>query len=337
MENREDFYDYFLSAKKHMSKIKKFHIDDRFNDKKSLKDNGTNRLFIGESDSYETDLETKSALKAFYPRIQKAFRLELENDDILTYEHIRIMRTAVTLSHPIKGYKFEFVLYPNKFGIYLRNNTLTVEESLETVEEAYVFTKDDLYINFEKFENGKSNVCIVTGLSGSGKSTLANSMASKYKAEWIELDLFEHCYGMTDKQLQQAGQVFYDYLSSHKKVWDKLKERTLRGKELGEEISKFVHYCISWCKKDKSKKYIIEGVQIYSFMKFKEVKSYPLVLKNTSMLKSIIQRWKRNGDGKMDLVSELKNEFPQFVSWYMSEEKSLNRFRNSIIEESAGK
>lgn len=94
-----------------------------------MKDNGTNRLFIGESDSYETDLETKFALKAFYPRIQKAFRLELEDDDILSYEHVRIMRTAVTLSHPIKGYKFEFVLYPNKFGIYLRNNTLTVEES----------------------------------------------------------------------------------------------------------------------------------------------------------------------------------------------------------------
>ena len=55
------------------------------------------------------------------------------------------------------------------------------------------------------------------------------------------------------------------------------------------------------------------------------------------MLKSIIQRWKRNGDGKIDLVSELKNEFPQFVSWYMSEEKSLNQFRNSVVEESAGK
>ena len=121
MENKEEFYEYYLFAKKHMGKIKKFHIDDRFKDMESLKDNGTDRLFIGESDSYETDLETKNALKAFYPRIQKAFRLELEYDEILSHEHVKIMRTAVVLIHPNKGYKFEFILYPNKFAIYLKN------------------------------------------------------------------------------------------------------------------------------------------------------------------------------------------------------------------------
>lgn len=202
----------------------------------------------------------------------------------------------------------------------------------EYIEENYIFSKNDLYINFEKFESGKSNICLVTGLSGSGKSTIASSLATKHNAEWIELDNFEQCYGFNDEQLKQAGQVFYDYLSSHKELWDKLKSKSIKGKDLGIEINKFVHYCISWCNKDKENKYIIEGVQIYSFMKYKEIKSYPLIIKNTSMIKSIIQRWKRNGDGKIDLIKELKNEFPQLVDWYRDEEKSLNQFRNSINE-----
>ena len=205
---------------------------------------------------------------------------------------------------------------------------------METIQESYVFSKNDLYINYDKFESGESNICLITGLSGSGKSTLAEQIASKNKAEWIELDLFEHCNGFTDDQLKEAGQVFYDYLSTHKDVWDKLKKKELHGKDLGEEINKFVHYCISWCKRNKSKKWVIEGVQIYSFMKFEEIRSYPLVIKNTSALKSIIQRWKRNGDGKIDLMKELRNEFPQLLAWYKDEEKTLSDFRKSIIQES---
>lgn len=221
----------------------------------------------------------------------------------------------------------------NKYGIEIPESTQCYKYLHEDyIEENYVFSKNDLYINFEKFESGKSNICLVTGLSGSGKSSISSSLASKYNAEWIELDIFEQCYAFTDDQLKQAGQVFYDYLSSHKDLWDKLKARSIKGKDLGEEINKFVHYCISWCKKDKKNKYIIEGVQIYSFMKYKEIKSYPLIIKNTSMVKSIIQRWKRNGNGKINLSDELKNEFPQLVSWYKDEEKSLAQFRKSITE-----
>ena len=202
------------------------------------------------------------------------------------------------------------------------------------LNESYIFSKNDLYINYEKFESGECNICLITGLSGSGKSTLAGEIAKKNKAEWIELDIFEHCREFTDDQLKQAGQVFYDYLSSHKDVWEGIKKDTIKGKDLAKEINKFINYCIPWCRKDKSKKYIIEGVQIYSCADFDEVKSYPLVIKNTSMLKSIVQRWKRNGDGKIDLLAELRNEFPQMVAWYKDEEKLLNNFRKSIVRES---
>ena len=60
----------------------------------------------------------------------------------------------------------------------------------EIAEEGYLFSKDDLYINFDKFESGESNICLITGLSGSGKSTLGKSLANKYNAEYVELDTF---------------------------------------------------------------------------------------------------------------------------------------------------
>ena len=45
------------------------------------------------------------------------------------------------------------------------------------VNENYIISKNDLYINFDKFESGKSNILLVTGFSGSGKSILASQLA----------------------------------------------------------------------------------------------------------------------------------------------------------------
>lgn len=196
--------------------------------------------------------------------------------------------------------------------------------------ENVIFNKDNTVYNIDKFESGKSNVLLVTGLSGSGKSTIAEEYARKYKAEWIELDIFEQCHGFTDQSLKEAGEVFYDYLSSHKSLWEKLKSKSIKGKELGEEINKFVHYCFAWCRSRKDTKWIIEGVQIYSFLTADEVKGFPLIIMGTSMKNSILQRFKRNGDGKIEWGKELKNEFPNLIQWYWGEEKYLKSFEKEV-------
>lgn len=198
--------------------------------------------------------------------------------------------------------------------------------------EGYIFSKDNLYINFDQFESGKTNICFVTGLSGSGKSTLGKSIADKYKAEWVELDLFEQCYGFTDDQLKEAGVVFYDYLSSHKELWEKLKKKEIKGENLEKEVSKFLKYAISWAHRQKGK-YIFEGVQIYSSADPSYMKSQPIIFVNASMVKSIIQRFKRNGDGKIEWKEELKNEFPQLLRWYIDNEKAFQKFQKAILSE----
>ena len=207
------------------------------------------------------------------------------------------------------------------------------ENNLSPVNEGYIFSKDNLYINFDKFKSGESNICFVTGLSGGGKSTLTQKIAKEQNAEWIELDIFEYCGEFEDENLKEAGQVFYDYLSAHKELWERLKKKQIGGKELQSEIAKFVDYCISWCKKHSDKKWVIEGVQVFSCSDPNKIKNYPIVFVRTSMLKSIIRRWKRNGDGKIDWKAELKNEPFKLLAWYIDNEKEFQKFQKAVLNE----
>lgn len=233
---------------------------------------------------------------------------KIESTDPIKYSWIRKVRT-------LKGF--------------------TMYEST-TINESFIFSKDNLYINFDKFENGSSNICFVTGLSGSGKSTEAQKLAKKYNAEWIELDIFEHCGGFNEDNLKEAGMVFYDYLSSHKELWDRLSNHQVHGKELREEIIKFSKYMVKWCSSHKDTKYIIEGVQIYSLMEIDPLKSKPMVIINTSVLKSIARRLKRGWQNRKDEDSDWKNmlsELPQMIAWYIDSEKCFNAFKKELLSE----
>ena len=74
-----------------------------------------------------------------------------------------------------------------------------------------------------------------------------------------------------------------------------------------------------------NKKFIIEGVQIYSFGD-ESLKKYPMIFVQASVLKSIKQRWIRNGNGKIDWKEELKT-LPPLLRWYIGEERSYNKFK----------
>lgn len=207
-----------------------------------------------------------------------------------------------------------------------------------SLNETFLFSKNDLYINFDKFESGRDNICFVTGLSGSGKSTETERLAKKYNAEWIELDIFEHCGGFTEDQLKEAGQVFYDYLSKHKELWDKLAKHQVKGQELRNEVTNFVKYVISWCSSHKDTKYIIEGVQIYSLMDIKSIKNRPMIIINTSMLKSMARKLRRSWNNRHDEDNDWKHtvsELPEMIAWYIDGENTFNDFKKELLEEYA--
>lgn len=208
-----------------------------------------------------------------------------------------------------------------------------IYEGYEPIEENVIFNKDNVMYDVDKFVIGKSNILLITGLSGSGKSTLAAQMAKDNDAEVIELDVFEHCYGYEDKNLHQAGEVFVEYLTAHKELWADLKAKNYKKMDFHKELTKFVKYAIKWCKHHKEKKWVIEGVQIYSCLSAKEAKMYPLIIMGTSAQTSILQRFKRNAGGEnIDWGKELKNEFANLIEWYWEEEKHLMTFKKAVRE-----
>ena len=54
---------------------------------------------------------------------------------------------------------------------------------------------------------------------------------------------------------------------------------------------------------------------------------------NTSMVKSLIQRMKRGGDGKILWKEELSNDFPGLLKWYIKDEKTFKEFEKAVIKE----
>lgn len=201
----------------------------------------------------------------------------------------------------------------------------------EPVEEGYVFSKDNLYINFEKFESGKSNICLITGLSGSGKSTLGKQLVNKYHAEYVELDTFYNIGTVSYEDL--SGTIYKEYADENKKDYEWLVTKKISMNQIPNDlVRRLMQWVIRYCKKNKNKKYILEGVQIYSHGDAKVIKNEPLILINASMIKSIYQRHKREDSNNVNWKTQLK-ELPEIVRWYVDDEKQYNKFKKEIVEE----
>ena len=236
----------------------------------------------------------------------------------------------------INMYKKDFKIVNEDKNMYYmelkNNNKIHVEESYEPVEEGYVFSKDNLYINFEKFESGKSNICLITGLSGSGKSTLGKQLANKYHAEYVELDTFYNIGTVSYEDLN--GTIYKEYADENKKDYEWLVSKKKSMNQIPNDlVIRMMQWVIRYCKKNKNKKYILEGVQIYSHGDAKVIKNEPLILINASMIKSIYQRHKREDSNNVNWKTQLK-ELPEIVRWYVDDEKQYNKFKKEIVEES---
>lgn len=211
-------------------------------------------------------------------------------------------------------------------------------ESYKIANESYFFSKKDTYINFDKFQNDQSNICLITGFSGSGKSTLARNLVKKYNAVYIELDLFEQTsiFETLNDVRKNAGEVFYQYFIQNSILYQKIKNQEIRGTDLGKEIIKFLEYTMQFCLRNTSTKCIIEGIQIYQLLDIEKYKDIPLIIKNTSAIKSVLRQIKReyeeeNTDKVKKLLSTLKQYIkPQLIQYIIREETALQEFKDRI-------
>lgn len=202
----------------------------------------------------------------------------------------------------------------------------------ELFEENVLISRDDIYYDFDKFESGQKNVLLITGFSGSGKSTLAEQLASKYKCDYFMIDSLEY-YGeryMTLDDLKKGEPGCYEFLVKHPKIKEIL-DGDYSGKEFWNILCQYIPWLISWCKKRKNEKFIIEGLQLYETISGGDVPNTilknPFIIKGTSGLKSAWRAGKRAG-GK-----DLPAEFLKHIKWAFHDNKMIEGLKKALDEE----
>lgn len=209
------------------------------------------------------------------------------------------------------------------------------------LKENFIISKDDLYINFDEFVNGKSDICLITGLSGSGKSTLGRQLSKKYKAEYVELDklfIFDNLKDLDEEIRKRMCKPFKNFYKDNEKLY---KDIMYKADEDGKIVNSLIMAIIDYCKKFKNKRFVIEGVQIFLYGD-KKLKKYPLIFRNTSTLTSMIRMINRDRDYMMepdrDNVNSKKSyktliaRIPKFLGYYISDSKDFKKFKNIILK-----
>lgn len=199
--------------------------------------------------------------------------------------------------------------------------------------EKMILNEPDIYYNKEKFDSGEINICFITGHSGSGKSTMANSMETN-KIEKYELDdVISNKLTFTMENLKEYGDLIYSFFKGPGKKFFYIKEDIDSGKVKEYEgnyeedlIKEFIKYSISYAKSNKNKKFVIEGIWLYNFIKPEELKEYAVYIKGTSILISTMRAAKRDS----------KNDFPNKDQKIERTKAYLNRMKKMFIKNSVG-
>lgn len=199
------------------------------------------------------------------------------------------------------------------------------------LDEGLIFSSKDIVRNIDDFESGKSNILFITGLAGSGKTTLAGTLEEQYGAEVISLDYFQHetsfyrgefkdsaSYKVVEKYMKENPDVEKDRYSFNDIGLDKFKEYFVP----------FFGWLVNTLKKDKNKKYIVEGIHILLFIPYKDIKGYPLYCVNTSAIKSLVRHWKRDDWNVEDIMKHGYGDIMKFKDW----NNQYNRFKDSMKE-----
>jgi Cdc6-like AAA superfamily ATPase len=196
-----------------------------------------------------------------------------------------------------------------------------------SLNENLLVTKEDSYINFNKFRSGDSNICFVTGISGSGKSVLSTKLASEYNAVLYRLDDFDFfCPDFKGyNNIYKNDSMFRTFINKNRDFRFFLDSNF--AKNMSKDIIKnffirFIPFIIEWCETHKSFKFVVEGIQIFIFSNPKELRKYPIIIKNSSVKKSLQQKKERDSYKASDIVKDLP--------WEVTQDILLSRFRRAV-------
>lgn len=201
-------------------------------------------------------------------------------------------------------------------------------EGVISVNEKYIFSEKDGFYNFDKWESGESNILLITGLSGSGKTTKAKALMKQYDAKYIQLDEFQ-CYNNNKgKKDSTTSRLISIYLKENPHSIDPAKFTELTAEDFPDYFDPFFDWLIERLSSDQDNRYIIEGLHICLYVPYNTIREYPLYCINTSMTKSIIRHWIRDGWSFRDFLKHGLADIDLFKEW----EKQYSSFKDSIDE-----
>lgn len=180
----------------------------------------------------------------------------------------------------------------------------------EPVEEGYVFSKDNLEFNIQKFGK-ENNILFITGLSGSGKSTIIKKYAEKYNAENLEFDAITSTLkakyrNKLDKiNRSKINPIILEYLDNE----DLEGFPNFEDPRFNTECVKFLDWLENRVAGDGNL-YILEGMQIFLCFNPERFIGKPMIIMGTSMVKSMYRSAKRYYNKHSD---DIKDCFVFFI------------------------
>jgi len=202
-----------------------------------------------------------------------------------------------------------------------------VNPNIEDFHIPLFISGDDVYVNFDKWKEGKCNTLFILGLSGSGKSTLGKKLAKARKAFYVETDKIRGNSHYSDAEMRKDHPLILRWFESQydkdRRGFNSL-DKSIRKKEWDR--------CVEWMINQKEPK-VIEGAIEEFLLEHPEYSEYPIVFKNTSMLKSIV-RMTRRQLFEVD-KSKVDDYNTQFLKWWLKHIQKYNdmRKRNNNVRD----
>lgn len=236
-----------------------------------------------------------------------------------------------------------FEYFVNKPNVLIVRNPSNYKKEVEfskSLNESAIINRDDILYNKDKFDSGVINLCFITGLSGSGKSTMGRDMQNDM-IEVYQTDDLEAQWNFSDANLKEYGGLIYSFFMGPGKKYRLAQKDAMKLSEHDYEeplVKDFVAYTKSYSKSHKDKKYVIEGVALFVYMKPQDFADYAFYIKGTSALMSAIRSAKRDAtyDNGSDKKNPLGTRIKSFIKittkkgrWkaYLNSDKKLDEFR----------
>ena len=204
--------------------------------------------------------------------------------------------------------------------------------NMNKLNENILFDEQDIYYNKDKFDSSEINLCFIIGHSGSGKTTMGNSILNNNKfVDVYRLDDIVDNYNFSDNNLKEYGDLAYSFFKTKGKKYrmhslDELNKWYSENGNYSEFLIKdFINYSINYSKDHKNKKFILEGIWIYMYIKPEILDDYAVYIKGTSMLKSKIRAAKRDSSNFTSMITDIVNKYWKY---YILDEKSINNYRD---------